>query len=111
MNKTTSHNRVRQLVTAAVIAAVYCVVALALAPLSFGQIQVRVAEALTILRMGAVGEALEHFNACPLCGRLVCDHCFIICDDLDMCRSCTNYMQEKGEPVALEQPLKEVQYG
>ena len=49
MNKTTSHNRVRQLVTAAVIAAVYCVVALALAPLSFGQIQVRVAEALTIL--------------------------------------------------------------
>jgi len=59
----------------------------------------------------AVGEALEHFNACPLCGRLVCDHCFIICDDLDMCRSCTNYMQEKGEPVALEQPLKEVQYG
>ena len=48
----------------------------------------------------AVDEALKFFSACPLCGQLVCDHCFIICDDLDMCRSCANSMQEKGEPVA-----------
>ena len=53
----------------------------------------------------AVGEAMEQFSACPLCGRLVCDRCFIICDDLDMCRSCANYLQEQGEPVTLEQPF------
>lgn len=51
----------------------------------------------------AVGEAKEHFNACPLCGRLVCDHCFIICDDRDMCRSCAGFLQQTGEPVIAEQ--------
>ena len=52
----------------------------------------------------AAEEALQMFNLCPLCKRLVCDHCFLVCDDLDMCRSCTNYLQEQGEPV-MELPL------
>lgn len=47
----------------------------------------------------AVQEAIHHFNLCPLCGHLVCNHCFVICDDLDMCRSCTRYLHEKGEAV------------
>ena len=47
-------------------------------------------------------EAMEHFSACPLCGRLICDHCFMICEEQDMCRSCAGYMQERGEPVAVE---------
>jgi len=50
----------------------------------------------------AVTEAMEHFSACPLCGRLICDHCFMICEEQDMCRSCAGYMQEQGEPVAVE---------
>ena len=53
----------------------------------------------------AAEEALQVFNLCPLCKRLVCDRCFLVCDDLDMCRSCTNYLQEQGEPV-MEGPLE-----
>ena len=47
----------------------------------------------------ALSEAVQHCNVCPLCHGLVCNYCFIICDDLDMCRSCTNALQEKGEAV------------
>lgn len=50
----------------------------------------------------AVSEALEYFSACPLCGHLICDQCFIICDELDMCRSCASYLQKQGEPVTAE---------
>ena len=51
----------------------------------------------------AVNEASGVFNACPLCHRLVCDHCFLICKDLDMCRSCAERLNEDGEFVALRQ--------
>lgn len=47
----------------------------------------------------AAHEAVHHFNACPLCGRLVCNYCFVICDDLDMCRACATRLQEAGESV------------
>jgi hypothetical protein len=47
----------------------------------------------------ALNEAVQHFNVCPLCHGLVCNYCFIICDDLDMCRSCSDSLQEKGEAV------------
>ncbi len=47
----------------------------------------------------AVYEAVHHFNSCPLCGKLVCNYCFVICDDLDMCRSCAIRLQEEGETV------------
>ncbi len=36
----------------------------------------------------ALNQAKEIFNICPICKRLVCDHCFLICDDLDMCAMC-----------------------
>ena len=48
----------------------------------------------TALRIGA-----EHMNYCPICKRLVCNQCFLICDDLDMCRHCAEALQEKGNPV------------
>ena len=50
-------------------------------------------------REDALCEAVQHFNICPLCHGLVCNYCFIICDDLDMCRSCSDSLQEKGEAV------------
>ena len=48
----------------------------------------------TALRIGA-----EHMNYCPICKRLVCNQCFLICDDLDMCRQCADTLHEKGNPV------------
>ena len=47
----------------------------------------------------AAGEAVHHFNSCPVCGRLVCNYCFVICDDLDMCRACAARLHETGESV------------
>lgn len=47
----------------------------------------------------AVDEAVNVFNRCPICHRSVCDYCFLICDDLDLCASCAARLQEDGEPV------------
>ncbi len=47
----------------------------------------------------ALCEAVQHFNLCPLCHGLVCNCCFVICDDLDMCRSCASALDEQGEVV------------
>ncbi|MGM9564933.1 hypothetical protein [Evtepia sp.] len=51
-------------------------------------------------RERAIVEAAHGFNWCPLCGRLVCNRCFLICDDLDMCRTCAEDLHERGDPVA-----------
>ena len=47
----------------------------------------------------AVRSAAEHMNYCPICKRLVCNQCFLICDDLDMCRQCAAELQQSGQPV------------
>ena len=47
----------------------------------------------------AIRNAAEHMNYCPICKRLVCNQCFLICDDLDMCRQCAVELQQKGQPV------------
>lgn len=47
----------------------------------------------------ALAQAEEMFSKCPICHRLVCDSCFLICEDLDMCSACARRLQEKGEPV------------
>ena len=47
----------------------------------------------------AIRTAAEHMNYCPICKRLVCNQCFLICDDLDMCGECAASLQEKGKPV------------
>lgn len=50
-------------------------------------------------RQSAVRFAAEHVNYCPICKRLVCNQCFLICDDLDMCRQCAAELNEHGNPV------------
>ncbi len=50
-------------------------------------------------RQMAISSAAEHMNYCPVCKRLVCNQCFLICDELDMCRQCAARLQQKGQPV------------
>ena len=48
----------------------------------------------------ALSELKSEFNLCPVCRRMVCDHCFMVCDEIDMCIACATELQECGEPVA-----------
>lgn len=50
-------------------------------------------------RQAALSDAAENLNYCPICKRLVCNRCFLICDDLDMCRECAGKLNESGSPV------------
>ena len=51
-------------------------------------------------RRVAIRDAAEHMNYCPICKRLVCNQCFLICDDLDMCKHCAADLEQQGQPVA-----------
>ena len=51
-------------------------------------------------KLAAGQEARDRFSQCPVCRRLVCDACFLICDEMDLCRECAARMKEPGEPVA-----------
>ena len=53
-------------------------------------------------RLSSVRDAVEHLNYCPICKRLVCNRCFLICDDLDMCKQCATQLEETGSPVLPE---------
>ena len=55
-------------------------------------------------REKAAAEAAEIFNYCPVCGRLVCDRCFLICEDLDLCIACAKALQVRGDVVAGRSP-------
>lgn len=48
----------------------------------------------------ALKEAREVFSRCPICERLVCDKCFLLCDEIEMCKECAVKLQETGVPVA-----------
>ena len=50
-------------------------------------------------RRSAMRNAAEHMNYCPICKRLVCNQCFLICDDLDMCKQCAADLEQQGTPV------------
>lgn len=50
----------------------------------------------------AIQKASELFSQCPICRRWVCDHCFLICEELDMCVSCAHHLKENGSPVMEE---------
>ena len=54
---------------------------------------------LRAARLSAIRNAAEHMNYCPICKRLVCNRCFLICDDLDMCKQCAAHLKEEGIPV------------
>ena len=47
----------------------------------------------------AATEAMEYFSLCPICKRLVCDRCFLLGEDIDLCTDCAAFLQESGEPV------------
>lgn len=47
----------------------------------------------------AVDEARARLNLCPVCKSIVCDNCFMICDDIDMCTDCASALEESGELV------------
>lgn len=51
-------------------------------------------------REKAAAEASEIFSRCPVCGRLVCDRCFLICEELDLCAACAKALQVRGSVVA-----------
>ena len=53
-------------------------------------------------RQAAIRDVAEHLNYCPICRRLVCNRCFLICDDLDMCKQCAAHLGETGSPVLLD---------
>ena len=57
------------------------------------------AQELQTARHNAVRDAAEHMNYCPVCKRLICNRCFLICEDLDMCKQCASAMEETGTPV------------
>ena len=50
-------------------------------------------------KLSVIRNAAEHLNYCPVCKRLVCNRCFLICEDLDMCRQCASSLEETGTPV------------
>ena len=53
-------------------------------------------------RQAAIRDAAEQLNYCPICKRLVCNRCFLICDDLDMCKQCAAQLEETGSPVVTD---------
>ena len=53
-------------------------------------------------RRVAIRDAAEQMNYCPICKRLVCNQCFLICDDLDMCRQCAKDLEQDGKPVLVD---------
>ncbi len=53
-------------------------------------------------RRSAIQDAAEHINFCPICKQLVCNRCFLICEDLDMCKRCAAQLKETGIPVLSE---------
>ena len=50
-------------------------------------------------RQNAVRDVAEQLNHCPICKRLICNRCFLVCDDLDMCRECAASLEVTGSPV------------
>ena len=50
-------------------------------------------------KQAAIRDASQHMNVCPICKRVVCNRCFLICEDLDMCKQCATHLHEEGSPV------------
>lgn len=57
-------------------------------------------------RQNAVRQIGENMNECPICKRLVCNGCFRICEDIDMCKGCAAELKETGVSVLSNEPEK-----
>mgnify|MGYP002511939993 CR=1 FL=1 len=47
-------------------------------------------------------DAINHFSICPICHGMICDHCFLICNEIEMCKTCAERLHESGKPVIAE---------
>jgi hypothetical protein len=47
----------------------------------------------------ALSDFSGHMNICPECGRIICEKCFLICEQDDMCADCATRLQLSGESV------------
>lgn len=52
----------------------------------------------------AVKTLVSDLNLCPVCRRLVCNRCFMISEDIDLCVYCADKLGLHGEIVADGQP-------
>ena len=50
-------------------------------------------------RHAAIRESAQHMNFCPICKQVVCNRCFLICEELDMCRDCAEKLGQTGQLV------------
>ena len=50
-------------------------------------------------RERSVTDAMETFNLCPICRRLVCNRCFLLGEDIDLCTDCARALRENGRTV------------
>lgn len=51
-------------------------------------------------RRSSIVHAAEHMNYCPVCKRLVCNSCFMICEELDLCSRCASELGQVGQAVS-----------
>lgn len=50
-----------------------------------------------------VRKATEQYSLCPMCNRIVCDDCFLVCEDFDMCVECAEKLQTQGTIVGKQE--------
>ncbi len=56
----------------------------------------------------AVKVLTGHLNYCPVCKRIVCNHCFKMTGDLDMCADCAITLGVSGNTVSDFQDTHEI---
>ena len=50
-------------------------------------------------RDAATRALVSQLNYCPVCKRIVCNHCFLMTGDLDICTDCAKNLGVTGNPV------------
>ena len=50
-------------------------------------------------REKAINSLSANLNLCPVCGHIVCNNCFVITDDIDICSDCAKKLGVTGKTV------------
>ncbi len=50
-------------------------------------------------RRQALTALSNSISICSICDRCICDECFLICQDIDLCRDCAEILGISGENV------------